>query len=201
MRILVVSDVESEYIWDHFDSERFSDIDLVISCGDLKSEYLSFLATMIQAPVFYVHGNHDIDYEKDPPGGCDCIEDKLTVFKGLRIIGLGGCNQYNKIHPYSRLPFQSTERQMAGRIRRLKYKLFFNNGFDILVTHAPPFGLGDDKDTCHTGFKAFLKLLDKYKPRYMLHGHMHLKFGRGERKTVYNETTIIDACGYFVLEI
>ena len=54
MRILLLSDTESKYIWDHFDAERFEDIELVISCGDLKSEYLSFIATMIKA-VSYTH--------------------------------------------------------------------------------------------------------------------------------------------------
>ncbi len=201
MRILLLSDVESEYIWDHFDAEKFSDIDLVISCGDLKSEYLSFIATMIKAPVFYVHGNHDRQYEDLPPGGCDNIEDKLIVFKGLRIIGLGGSMKYNNNPHYARPPYQYTERQMDRRIRKLKPKLFFSKGFDILVTHAPAFGLGDGDDLCHTGFKAFHKLLDKYNPKYMFHGHMHLSFGRGKRSIMHNNTKIIDAFNYYILDI
>ncbi|WP_218031481.1 hypothetical protein [Paenibacillus kobensis] len=36
MKILIVSDEESKYIWDYFDRERFKDIDLIISCGDMK---------------------------------------------------------------------------------------------------------------------------------------------------------------------
>jgi Icc-related predicted phosphoesterase len=201
MRILIVSDVESEYIWDHFDPERFSGIDLVISCGDLKNDYLSFIATMIKAPVYYVHGNHDTEYEENPPGGCDSIEDRFLVYKGLRIVGLGGCLQYNRHPAYSRPPFQYTEGQMSRRILKLKPKLFFNKGFDILVTHAPAYQVEDGTDKCHTGFKAFLPLLDKYKPRYMLHGHMHLKFGQAKRIITYKDTTVIDACGYYILEI
>lgn len=200
MRILLVADVESEYIWDHFEPERFSDIDLIISCGDLKNDYLAFLATMIQAPVFYVHGNHDIDYEQEPPGGCDSIEDKLIVYKGLRILGLGGSMQYTR-NRNSIPPFQYSEKQMTKRVGKLKAKLFLNKGFDILVTHAPAFGVGDGSDLCHTGFKVFLPLLEKYNPRYMLHGHMHLKFGQAQRKTIYKETTIIDAYGYYILDI
>ncbi len=201
MRILLMADVESEYIWDHFDPDHFSDIDLVISCGDLKTDYLSFVATMIKAPVFYVHGNHDTDYGENPPGGCDSIEDQLVIFKGLRIIGLGGCIQYNRHPSFSSPPYQYNEKQMAKRIQKLRTKLFFNKGFDILVTHAPAFGVNDGDDACHTGFKAFLPLLDKYKPRYMFHGHMHLKFGRAQRTTAYNETTILDAYNYHILDI
>ena len=117
MRILLVSDTESEYIWDHFDAERFEGTDLVISCGDLKSDYLSFLATMIKAPLFYVHGNHDNGYIKNPPGGCDSIEDKLVLFKGLRILGLGGSMKYNYHPNYSIPPFQYTDKQMEKRMQ------------------------------------------------------------------------------------
>lgn len=201
MRVLLVADTDSEYIWDHFDVERFEGIDLVISCGDLKSDYLSFIATMIKAPVFYVHGNHDTGYTQNPPGGCDSIEDKLIVYKGLRIVGLGGSMMYNNHPVYSGPPYQYTENQMRKRIRRLWFKLLLHKGFDILVTHAPPFGVGDGDDTCHTGFKAFLHLLDKYKPRYMFHGHMHLNYGRARRTTDYNGTTIVDAYGYYILDI
>mgnify|MGYP000270948257 FL=1 len=201
MRLLLVADTESKYIWDHFDPERFEGIDLVISCGDLKSDYLSFIATMISAPVFYVHGNHDTNYETNPPGGCDNIEDRIVTFNGLRILGLGGSIQYSRNPLYSVPPYQYTEKQMEKRIRKLWFKLKRSKGFDILVTHAPPYGVGDGNDLCHTGFKAFLPLLDKFKPKYMFHGHMHLNYGRGKRIYEYNGTTIIDAYGYYIIDI
>lgn len=201
MRLLLVADTESKYIWDHFDPERFEGIDLVISCGDLKSDYLSFIATMISAPVFYVHGNHDTNYETNPPGGCDSIEDRIVTFNGLRILGLGGSIQYSRNPLYSVPPYQYTEKQMEKRIRKLWFKLKRSKGFDILVTHAPPYGVGDGNDLCHTGFKAFLPLLDKFKPKYMFHGHMHLNYGRGKRIYEYNGTTIIDAYGYYIIDI
>ncbi len=201
MRILIMSDTESEYIWEHFDAEHFENIDLVISCGDLRSNYLSYIASMIHAPVFYVHGNHDTEYIDNPPGGCDSIEDKLVLFKGLRILGLGGSMKYGDHSKYSAPPFQYTERQMAKRIRKLKYQLYSKKGFDILVTHAPAYGINDGDDICHTGFKSFVSLIDKYKPRYFLHGHMHLKFGRTPRLVKYIDTMVIDATGYYILDI
>jgi Icc-related predicted phosphoesterase len=201
MRIMVVADTESEYIWDHFDAERFEGVDLVISCGDLKSEYLSFLITMIKAPLFYVHGNHDTHYEKKPPEGCDSIEDKLVVFKGLRIMGLGGSLKYSDHPVHSQPPYQYTEKQMARRIRRLRWQLMRKKGCDIFVTHAPAYGINDGKDACHTGFKSFLQFLDKYKPKYMIHGHMHLQYGRAPRQITHGATQMIDACGYYFLDI
>lgn len=201
MRILVVADAESDYIWDHFDETRFENVELIISCGDLKSDYLSFLTTIVKAPLLYVHGNHDTEYLENPPGGCDSIEDKLIVFNGLRIIGLGGSIKYNN-HPYhSQPPFQYTEKQMAKRIRKLKTKLYFNKGFDILVTHAPAHGISDGKDCCHTGFSSFLPLLDKYHPQYMIHGHMHMQYGRANRSIKYNGISVIDAYGYYLMDI
>ena len=131
MKILLVADKESPYYWDYFQPDKLSDIDLILSCGDLKANYLSFLVTMGRARVLYVHGNHDVTYEQRPPEGCDCVEDKLVTVNGLRILGLGGSTAY------SGGPYQYTERQMARRIRKLRLKLWRAGGVDIVVTPSP----------------------------------------------------------------
>lgn len=194
MRILLVSDVESKYLWEYFNPNNVKDIDLIISCGDLKAEYMSFLVTVMKAPVLYINGNHDDVFSKTPPEGCDCIDDKLVRFKGLRILGLGGSMRYNEgIYQY-------TERQMKKRIRKLKRKLFFSKGFDILVTHAGGLGVGDDNDRCHVGFACFNNLLDKYSPKYFFHGHTHLNYNNHPRIIMYKDTTVINAFGYHVVD-
>ena len=195
MRILIVSDIESKYIWEHFDKDKFSNIDLIISCGDLNHSYLSFLVTMIKAPLYYVHGNHDRGYVQMPPEGCDSIEDTVKEYKGVRILGLGGSFYY------SGKDFQYTEKQMAKRISKLKFQLFKSKGFDILVSHAPAFGVGDGEDLCHRGFKSFLNLMDKYEPKYFFHGHQHLNYSqKSPRIRTYNKTTVINAYGYHIVE-
>lgn len=192
MKILVISDVKSPYLYDYFKKENFSDIDLVLSAGDLKSEYLSFIVTMINVPLLYVHGNHDCRYEQNPPEGCVCIEDSVYKFKGIKIAGLGGCMEYcGGLHQY-------TEKDMKKKIRKAKNK--FKSGFDILLTHSPAFELGDGLDQAHIGFKEFINLLDQYQPKYMVHGHQHLNYSNTKRIIKYNETTIINAYGYYVLE-
>ena len=95
MKILVVSDEESPYFWENYIPGRLAEFDLIISCGDLKADYLSFLVTCARCPVLYVHGNHDTGYSRRPPEGCDCIDDKLVEFNGLKILGLGGCRKYH----------------------------------------------------------------------------------------------------------
>ena len=90
MKILVLADQESLYLWDYFDKSKLQGIDLILSCGDLHPHYLSFLATFFQGPVLYVRGNHDDCYENTPPDGCTCIDGKLYEYEGIRILGLGG---------------------------------------------------------------------------------------------------------------
>jgi Icc-related predicted phosphoesterase len=194
MKILLVSDCEETYIWDYFDRERFKDIELILSCGDLKAEYLSFLVTMIKAPLFYVPGNHNKNYLRYPPEGCDSADDMLLTYKGVRIVGLGGCMNY------SFQEYQYTEEEMEKRIKKLRKTINKNKGFDILLTHAPALGLGDGDDRAHIGFASFVNMLDQYSPKYFFHGHQHLNYKVQQRIRQYKDTTIVNAFGYHIID-
>lgn len=196
MKILAISDEESAFLWDYYQPGRLKGIDLILSSGDLKASYLSFLVTMSNRPLLYVCGNHDAGYDVQPPEGCDCIDDKLLTIKGLRILGLGGSQLYNGG------PHQYTEKQMQRRIKRLSWKIKRAGGVDLVLTHAPVRGYGDQDDMAHRGFEAFLPLLDKYKPKYLIHGHVHKSYtGAGfERERQYGETTIINAYGRYIFD-
>lgn len=196
MRILFLADEESKAYWDYFDKEKVKDIDLIVSCGDLKASYLSFLVTMTSVPVLYICGNHDDKYEKNPPEGCICIEDQIFEYEGVRILGLGGSYRYKKgVNQY-------TDREMRKRIGKLRWKLFRKKGFDILVTHAPAYGLNDGEDLCHRGFQAFRHLIEKYKPKYFVHGHVHMNYGRQfPREDSIGETKVINAYNHYIVEI
>ena len=196
MKILAVSDEECQALWDYYVPGRLKDYDLIVSCGDLKPDYLSFLVTMAPCPVLYVHGNHDARYQKNPPEGCDCIDDGLVVYNGIRILGLGGCLRY---HPGAH---QYTDAQMRRRIRRMAWKIRQLGGVDLVVTHAPPEGLGDAEDPAHWGFAALRELLDTYHPQYLIHGHVHTTYGQQiPRELEYNGTRIINAYERYTLEI
>lgn len=196
MKILVLADEESKYLWDYFEKSKLEGIDLIISCGDLKPQYLSFIATYAKVPVLYVHGNHDASYDDTPPDGCICIEDDIYVYQGVRILGLGGSKCYN----YG--TYQYTEREMKGRVLRLWFKLLRHKGFDILVTHAPAYQFNDGEDLPHSGFQVFRDLLDKYKPKYFLHGHVHLNYSfTQQRECMYNEhTKVINGFERYIFE-
>ena len=196
MKILALADEESPALWEYYVPGRLKEYDLVISCGDLSAKYLEFIATMGRAPVLYVPGNHDVRYVQEPPEGCDCIDGQFVTFNGVRILGLGGCRWYRPG------PYQVTEKEMRKKIRRLRFQLWRHKGVDIVVTHAPPEGVGDGEDNAHRGFESLLKLIDKYHPAYLLHGHVHANYDtRFVREREYNGTKVINVGERYTLEV
>lgn len=188
MKILAIADEESKVLWDYYERGMLDGIDLIISCGDLNPRYLSFLVTMSNVPLLYVHGNHDTKYDAVPPEGCVCIEDTIYVCNGVRILGLGGSMRYK---PGSH---QYTEQEMQRRVRRLRFQLWKHKGFDILVTHAPAYQLNDGMDLPHQGFRVFRELMEKYHPKFFLHGHVHMNYGRQHKRyDKYEDTHVINA--------
>ena len=196
MKILFLADQESKLYWDFFKKADFEGIELIISCGDLKAEYLTFLATMVPVPLLYVRGNHDDKYEKRPPEGCVCIEDQIYWHKDVRILGLGGSYRYKPGNN------QYTEKEMQKRVKKLSSKLRRSKGFDILVTHSPALGVHDDEDVCHRGFAVFNDLIEQYRPKYFVHGHVHMNYGRKfPREDLVGETHVINAYEKFIVDI
>ncbi len=194
-KILIISDVPDKGYWDFYEDGKLEDFDLIMSCGDLPSVYLQFIVTFAKCPVIYVRGNHDDHYDNQPPDGCLCIEDTIYVHDGIRILGLGGSYRYK---PGKN---QYTEREMSRRIRKMRYKLWRNRGFDILLTHNAIGGFDDDEDLPHRGFECFKGLLEKYSPKYMIHGHVHLNYGRKHKRiTSYKNTTVINGYKSYILE-
>lgn len=195
MRILLLADEESRYLWDFFDKSKLDGIDLIISCGDLAPQYLEFLATFAKVPILYVHGNHDYCYDDTPPSGCICIDDDVFVHDGVRIMGLGGCMSYN----YG--PYQYTQDEMRKRVKKMRKKIKKAGGIDILITHSPAYKINDSSDLPHTGFEAFVDIMDTYQPKLFVHGHVHINYGRDfKRESDYKNTHIINAYEKFVYD-
>ena len=197
MKLLLLSDKESPGLWDYYTPGKLKGYDLILSCGDLKHDYLSFIVTMANVPLLYVHGNHDTKYAMTPPEGCTNIDDKLYIHNGLRILGLGGSPDYGGVPPY-----QYTEKEMRRRISRLKLKLKLAGGVDVVLTHAAAAGYGDADDYAHRGFECFNELMDKYKPKVFVHGHVHMNYGHNIPRELQRENTrIINAYEKYEIEI
>ena len=196
MKILSVSDYVVSTLYNNFDDKCFQEIDLILSCGDLPPEYLSYLLNLFNAPVYYVCGNHDIRYDSKPPDGCIDLNARLIKYKGIKMLGLEGSRWY------SGGPHQYTEQEMWKIIRGLRPKIWWQKGVDIIITHAPPRFVHDAEDLCHRGFKSFRWLIDHYHPIYFIHGHIHAEFSDPvERITKINKTNVVNTYGYYIFEI
>ena len=195
-RILAVADDESRYYYEDYEPGRLEGLDLILACGDLSRVYLEFLTTMAPCPVLYIRGNHDDPLEEDPPGGCICVEDRVYVYQGLRIAGLGGSYRYREGGN------MYTEEQMRRRALRLAPAILRRGGIDILMTHAPARGINDFDSLTHRGFETFRRLLERYRPGYLVHGHIHKNYGiHIPQRTQWNGTTVINAYDHCVFEV
>ncbi|MBQ6559457.1 MAG: metallophosphoesterase [Erysipelotrichaceae bacterium] len=191
--ITCIADEEDMILYSGSVKNVLKDTDFIVSAGDLKKEYLEYIVTLTNKPLFYIHGNHDEKLLEDPPEGCICIDDDLIVYEGIRILGLGGSFLYNGEG------IQFTEVQMERRIAKLKLKILKAKGVDIVVTHAPIKGYGELEDYAHQGFECFEKLLEELKPRFWFYGHVHSNYGFNiKRIHTLNKTMIVNVSGRYL---
>lgn len=223
MKILCIADATDSLIYSPHAKHLFEGCDLVLSAGDLPLRYYDYIMTIQGKDLMYVYGNHNLEQFSQtmrrggydpldemartgqisfmPRFGGDLIDGKCVYDKqrNLIVMGLGGSMLYN----YGQS--QYTESQMTWRIRKLIPRLLYNKQrygryLDILVTHAPPFGIGDGEDVCHRGFECFLSFMETYKPKYLLHGHVHLFDENAPRITDYHDTRIINVYKSYILD-
>jgi hypothetical protein len=223
--ILAVSDEVDERLLDS-DLKKL-EANLVVACGDLPFDYLETLVTLANVPLLYVPGNHDPDlkararavspediikpfsfreqeYDTQGPKGCLNIDGRVTEIAGLRIGGLGGSMRYTSG------PNQYTQAEMTRRALALEARVRLGSfmarrskparHLDVLLTHAPPLGVGDDDDPCHQGFSAFHGLLERLSPRVHLHGHIH-PHGRRVEELHVDQTRVINTVGHQLVEV
>ncbi len=207
MKILSVSDVELNLIYSPQIVDRFSDIDVVIGCGDLPYYYLEYIISMLNKPLYYVRGNHApvVEYgteweRKFPLGGHNLHRRVTRSPSGLLMAGVEGCLRYNKG------PYQYSQREMWMNVFRLLPGLFWNKVrhgrfLDVFVTHAPPAGIHDADDRPHQGIKAFRWFDSVFHPAYHLHGHVHLYRQDAVKLTFLGQTKILNTYGYQVTDI
>jgi len=186
----------------------------VLSCGDLPFDYIEYLVSRLDVPLLYVPGNHDPSLEPPemtwmplraiaPPGpgpeGCINIDGRLVEVLGLRIAGFGGSIRYKQGDN------QYTQGQMGRRALKLEIRARLGrvkNGrkVDILVTHAPPFGLAEATDAAHVGFVAFLRLIRNFQPVLAVHGHIH-PYGRVVSERLIRSTRVVNVVPSRLIEI
>ncbi|GAB4493771.1 MAG: metallophosphoesterase [Anaerolineales bacterium] len=205
MKILAVSDQIIERLFTPAVREAYPDVRLLVSCGDLPYEYLEFLVSIYNVPLLYVPGNHDPEYDAHDPRsqaqGCDNLDGRLRLVRGLRVAGLGGSVLYQPASPnqYSQQEFYLRVFRLLPRLMWLRLR---GHPLDLFIAHSPPLGIHDDDDPPHRGMAAFNLLLRLAQPRYFLHGHtMFYRQNLQNHITQYRQTKIINIYPFRVLEI
>jgi len=216
LKILCISDQIDPQVYSPQIKERFSGIDLILAAGDLPLDYLDFIISNLNKPLFFVFGNHhveDLRHYKKPWNmpllqeesdymGCGAVYlgTKIKREGNFIIAGLGGSMRYNNGLN------QFTDFEMYIEIIKLIPRLLWNRLFrgrfvDVLLTHAPPRGIHDKKDKCHLGFKAYLWFMRAFKPKLLVHGHIHLYDLADIRCTKWKNTTVVNAFSHYVVEL
>lgn len=202
MKILAISDVELSFIYSPSIVQRFGDADLVISCGDLPFFYLEYVISMLNKPLYFIHGNHmnqteiGLEGEHHAPWGAVPLHRRtVRTPAGLLLAGIDGSLQYN----YG--PFQYTQPEMWWMVfwlipGLLLNKLRYGRYLDIFVTHAPPWKIHDMEDRPHQGIKAFRWLDRVFQPAYHLHGHIHVYRQDTIIETQMGRTKVVNAFGF-----
>jgi uncharacterized protein len=204
--ILAVTDEADPRIYSATLRERMGHVAFIVSCGDLPTSYLEFIADAVNRPLYYVQGNHARRCSGNsacrPSGGIDLsgkvIQDPTT---GLILAGFPGCLRYEDDQPaqYSEWEMALMAKKMAPRLHlnRLRY----GRALDLLVTHAPPRDVNDRPDPAHRGFETFRGFLERWKPPYQVHGHIHLYDRTQPFHQQFGETDVINVFPYRLLEL
>ncbi len=215
MRLLCIADHVDPVIYSSGLKQRYGKVDLVLSAGDLTLGYYDFIVSTLNKPLLFVFGNHHLEQRQayrakyDPFQGRDalehsvgatCLEGKVMRVAGLTLAGLGGSIWYNGgENQYTDVGmFLTMLRLIPGM---LWHRVFHGRFLDVLLTHSPPYGINDLPDPCHTGFRVLLWFMRTFKPRYLIHGHVHLYDRNASREARYAATTIINAYDHIVLDL
>ena len=201
MKVLSLSDKVVEFIYSPQLGKRFTDIDLVLGCGDLGYYYLEYVQDILNVPLFFVRGNHDkaVEYytwgqRTGPAGGFD-LHRRVVRHEDLLLAGVEGSLRYRPGL------YQYTQGEMFAHVLSLVpgmlvNRLRFGRFLDIFVTHAPPSGIHDRPDLPHQGIRAFRWLLKIFQPAYHVHGHVHLYRPDSIYETRFGRTCVINTYAY-----
>jgi hypothetical protein len=213
--VLAVSDEVDERLCADLSPVRAAE--LIVACGDLPFDYLSYLMNGLDVPLVFVPGNHDPDLSgyrssragltlragmpvRPPwPGGAINADRNVVAAAGLRLAGLGGCPRYGPG------PNQYSDRQLARRARSLRWQAEWQRRrrgrrVDVLLCHAPPQGVGDGSDPAHRGIAALHGLVAALQPAVLLHGHV-LRCDTASPERRLGRTAVRNVIGRHLLDI
>ncbi len=207
MQVLTISDETAPQLYASSARERFHDVKLVLSCGDLAPSYLEYIVSVLNVPCLYVPGNHDARPEVTEsgatvtaPAGCINVHGKVRWEAGVLIAGLGGSPWYNgDAYQYSESTMRFYVYLVAARLMWQQRR--HGRRLDFMITHAAPHGIHDGPGP-HRGFEIFRWFIDRFQPRYFIHGHVHPRYGYNRvTESLVGQTRVINTVGYRLLDV
>lgn len=178
MRLLVVAD--SAHSWPEGPDGRYDlsglvrqhQVDALISLGDYSSVHAGVMARAGAPFTAGVYGNHCTQDYMPGHGIVDLVGDRSTParrgtlqlpgHRDVTVLAVQGCVRYKP--DVEDVLF--TQEQYAAAIDSLP-------AAELVITHCPPAGVNDAEDDAHVGIAALRGWVDRYQPRWLLHGHTY----------------------------
>ena len=147
-----------------------------------KDVFLPWLRHQPAQEKILVAGNHDFLWEEEPPSGpFHYLQDSPLEWEGLRFWGTPWTPP--KFASENRWAFRLPEKSLRKKFKKIDPRT------DILLSHGPPWGMGDWTGSRHAGSDALLEALEKADPRLLLCGHIHEAGG----PTIHNGRLVLNA--------
>lgn len=170
--------------------------DLLIHTGDYSSMgswrelqgLNEWFGTLGYKDIICIDGNHD-QYSSSLPReevqalftNAHYLRDSEITVQGLRVYGTPWTNRFGD------WSFMESEPELKKRFAGIP------EGFDILMSHGPAYGILDKNVSGnHCGSTALLERIKVTKPRYHVHGHIHESRGLKEGETVSLNVASLD---------
>ncbi len=171
---------------------QISDGDVFIFAGDLSDsgrdkhliDFNRFLGSLPHRYKIIISGNHDLSPEKIPEliTNATYLRHELLEIENIKIWGTSW--QYWLLDQIERKKNQTDPQGIWDLIP---------TGIDILITHFPPFGIGDlTRRGSHFGSKDLFTAIRRIKPKYHIFGHIHENYGMFKEKIDDFEITFVN---------
>jgi Icc-related predicted phosphoesterase len=197
IRLLAVSDETDSSLWEHLDRNALGPLDMLVSCGDLPPDYLSYLEGVLRVPFVFVRGNHDLD-EAWRHEAARLLpaphRERLLDVAGLDVVALDwpGLDKERTA---------AQDRGVWGEVLGIRLGAALRRRHPLIVaSHVAPHDAGDSRDAYHRGFRGYRWLAEHLHPALWLHGHT-TPASVPERVTHIGSTTCVNVTGAYLIEL
>ncbi len=181
MKLVCLSDTHCS-LGELINNSLIPDGDILIHAGDLTYDgsvqqmvnQLVLLASLPHLHKIFVCGNHDFLGETHPQLLKDiCKNNNITYLQdsGCEIDGV----------KFWGSPWQPRFFDWAFNLDRgadiRRYWDMIPDNTDVLITHGPPYGIGDACRNGHVGCQDLLDVIRTIKPKVHISGHIHTGYG------------------------